>query len=489
MVKGLLFLALFALPMAAVATEYGRRGNTEIVAITRTNVDLDVKTILTSQARYSIEFMHFASAPDPVGMKFLQAIRSAQLARNVKVTAMYDRHMSAFIEGRDVKNFVKAMLTDPTLECRGEVFCAHPIEKFSSGLSLSDCIHGKLIIIDRGTPFETIIYGGPGITSNSTGRIDSGFIARRIDPKLPYAGDDLYAAFQRVYVAMKKLSEKSVIRIPVQVDSKNMQIPEKLKGHFSKTPAEREELVNILNHLRTPAVATDERALKSFVFQPKSVQVLANDLYEKLVAGKFERKAFESDNHAKVISTLKDFEGTVVLSAYSVSPDNPLHEAIVDFVKRGNNVEFFTNGHEAYQAIGVARGFPAYYTYERVLKMMDEANGPGAGKITLNVLDPTKAVEMGLENYLHRKNIVYLDRRGTPLFRDDGSDNFTYSSAKYNDEILVRSEDRRFADQAYRQIQSEKNAFITLGHTELRARYRSRPFWYGCVRNMIKTNF
>lgn len=489
MVVRLVFSLFIAMPFGASATEYERRGNTEIIAITKTNVDLDVKTILTRQARYSIEFMHFASAPDPVGIQFLQAIRSAQLARNVKVTAMYDRHMSAFIEGKDVKNFVKAMITDPALECRGEVFCAHPIEKFSSGLSLSDCIHGKLIIIDRGTPYETIIYGGPGITSKSTGRIDSGFIARRIDPKLPYAGDDMYAAFQRVYAALKKLAEKSVIKIPVRVDTKNLAVPAKVKGHFSKTKAEREELVKILNHLRNPAVATEEHALKSFVFQPKSVQVLANDLYEKLVGGNFERKAFESDNHAKVIATLKDFEGTVVLSAYSVSPDTPLHEAIVDFVKRGNNIEFYTNGHEAYRAIGVARGFPAYYTYERVLKMMDEAQSPGAGKITLKVLDPAKAVDMGLENYLHRKNIVYLDRRGIPVFRDDGSDNFTYSSAKYNDELLIRSEDRRFAAQGYQQILDEKNAYMTIEHAELRIRYAARPFWFGCVRNMIKTNF
>jgi phosphatidylserine/phosphatidylglycerophosphate/cardiolipin synthase-like enzyme len=477
---------VFCLSPATWALEFQPRGNTEIISILDPEVDMALKIHLAGQARYSIDFMAYSMTKDESAMPFLQALRSAQ-ARGVKVRGMYDRQVSATLEG-DLRNDVKAVLTDPSVPCRGEVLCAHPIEKLSSGFSISDYIHGKMIVIDRGTPFEVVLTGGRGMTNMSARHLDSGMIIRRIRSGVPYAGDDLKVVFESIWGSLKKLAENSVIQIPTQV-SRAVKIP----GHRGiltlKGASQRKEFERIVSYLSQPPTEQADPRMSTIVFRPQAIEVFSNDLYEKLLKGIRIDAAFESDNHAKIIEYLDKFEGKIVLTAYSVSPDRPLHEALIRFVKRGNSIEFVTNGAEAYRDIGVPLGFPAYYTYERLIDLIEKAKGPGSGLISVFTLNPGKAASMGLPNYVHRKEIIYIGRDGIPVSTDVGSDNFTYSSAKKNDEVIIRVHDRAFSSHNHQRMLDERPAFDHHSLAQIKAKYAQRPFWYVCVRTLVRALF
>jgi phosphatidylserine/phosphatidylglycerophosphate/cardiolipin synthase-like enzyme len=480
--------AFFA--MSASATDYGSKANTEIILIVDSRVSREVEQALLRMARASIDIMGFSQNMDAVGYPYLKSIRQAQVRNGVKVRAAFDWQISR-ADG-DKNNSVKSFLTDPALPCPGEMFCAHPIEKLSSGVSFTDYVHEKIAIIDAGTPEEVVIVRGRGTTTSSSDFIDSTMIFRRIDPSAPYAGDDVKAVYESVYRSLKQMSDRSVYKIPAQALESFENAPNLHRTRVVSTAEQTQEAIGILNRLRKP-VSRESGPKDSNIFRPESISVLSNDLYAQILDGKLERAAFANDNHQRLIQDIDLFQGTVDLTAYSFGPSRKLHDALVRFLKRGNTLNIYSNGAAAYQSANSAyvRGFPAYYTYESVLKLMTDA-GPSA-KIHLHLLQPDRAQKLGLATYVHRKQVLFRPSPdSTSPVRHvlyQGSDNYTYSAEAKNDEIAIRIADQRMSLRASEITEVESPAFAAVDRTGLKKLWSERPFWYACVRSFIKTLF
>ncbi len=472
------------------AADYGVVGNTELFLLKDFRVDFEIRIALILQARHSIDFVTYSQNTDPINMEFLRAIRKVQTDRNVAVRGIYDAMVS---QGDKEKNkAVMNVLTDAALECPGEVMCAHPIEKLSSGISIFDYIHEKIMIIDAGTPHEVIFFSGRGTTISSAQFIDAGFLIRRIDSAKPYAGDAMKSIYQSLWDSLKKLASKSVLKMPSRSGRPLDEEIDLVRKRFVETPEERRLAAEILDVLRRPAAVQSAEKLKAFQFQPEKMNVLSNDLFKQLIEGKDIRAAFFNDNHATLIKDVRSFTGTLEMTAYSFAPPQEMHEALVDFIRRGNTLNIFTNGAPAWVTANPAvwkQGFPAYYTYESVVKLLDDTKG-ASGKVNVFLVNPEEAKKNGLATWVHRKLVTFRNAlEGRDEFAYVGSDNFTWSAAKKNDEMLVKVSDRRFTESMIDLTETERVGYEKIDEDALRKLYKSRPLIYRCLRLFVKTNF
>lgn len=482
---------LFCLFAAApvLATDYGPRGNTELFLLDDFRVDFEVRIAMILQARKSIDFVTYSQNTDEVNIEFLKAIRKVQIDRGVAVRGIYDAQVSS--GDKEKGKAVRSLLTDSSLSCPGEVMCAHPIEKLSSGLSITDYVHEKIMIIDAGTPNELIFFSGRGTTQSSAKFIDAGFLIRRIDPLKPYAGDDMRQLFDSIWGSLKRLADRSVFKMRTQTGVPFEKELDLARKRFVETPESRRTVAEILAILRRSPTEQRE-GLKAFQFRPEMMNVLSNDLFKQLVEGKDIRAAFFNDNHSKLIADIRQFSGTLEMTAYSFGPSKELHEALVDFLERGNTLVIYTNGAPAWVTANPQvwkQGFPAYYTYESVLKLMDDVPG-AAERIKLHLVQPEEAKAHGLATWVHRKLFTFRNAKTkAEEFVYVGSDNFTWSAAKKNDEMLVKVKDERFTETMVGLSDTERKAYHLVDRPNLEALHRARPFWYRCVRSLVRTLF
>jgi phosphatidylserine/phosphatidylglycerophosphate/cardiolipin synthase-like enzyme len=445
---------------------------------------------MIARARHSIDFVTYSQNTDDINIEFLKAIRQAQLERGIAVRAIYDAQVSS---GDKEKNkAVRSLITDSELACPGEVMCAHPIEKLSSGVSLMDYVHEKIMIIDAGTADEIIFFSGRGTTVSSAQFMDTGFMIRRIEPGLPYAGDDLKSLFGSLWDSLKKMADRSIFKMRSQTGKPFKKELDLVRKGFAETADQAKTVAEILELLDRSPKAVPPAMLKSFQFHPEMINVLSNDLFKQLIDGKDLRAAFSNDNHEALIRDIRKFSGTLEMTAYSFGPSRELHDALVDFIKRGNTLNIFTNGAPAWVTANPAvwkQGFPAYYTYESVLKLMDETKG-APGKVNLSLVHPDKAKAENLATWVHRKLFSFKDAKTREEeFVYIGSDNFTWSAAKKNDEVLVKVKDARFTKAMTGLTHAERVGYEEVDRAALEALNRARPLWYRCVRGLVKTLF
>jgi phosphatidylserine/phosphatidylglycerophosphate/cardiolipin synthase-like enzyme len=483
-------LPLVFAPAATFAETYPLRANTEIIMIPDARVHLEVKNILLRQARQSIDNMTFSQLSDDVGNSVVGAIRNAQVGRQIRYRGIYE-WLASFFEGGKKISKAGRVLADPALACPGEVVCGHPLDKFSAGLSITDYTHGKYCGIDVGTADEIVFLGGRNDSNHMLHTLDMGYVIRPIDPSKPYLGTDLAKNFDELIAVLQGISSKSTMKMPfVAPDAED--IPSTRARRFVSTEREKAEIKEILDVLRKRPSADD--ALKPWQFRPKAVQLRTNDLFKQLTSDAYKTRLFPrydlpNENHSHLAEEIRRFKGgTIQLSSYSYAPTADVHEALIDFINEGGQLHVYTNGLSGHRNLMFKgdRATSAYYTLETLIDLYDRTVG-AKGALHVHLLNADRAKAAGLPWFLHRKvvNFISKDRR----FIETGSDNYTWSSAKKNDEHLIMIEDDRLSTSLEEQTRSEQHLYDTVEEAEIRSQFAKRPFLYRCLRTLIKKIF
>lgn len=478
---------------ATSAGVYDLRGNAEIIVLSDPRVDFEVRNIVIRLARSSADFLTFSQLNDSVGGPFLESLNEIQRNRKIPVRGIYDLTASA-VEGKGTGALqTRRVLSDSRLSCPGDVICAHPLDKVFSPLALSDYVHGKMLIIDKGTPREVIFIGGRNNTEHMLAALDSGFLIRPIDPSKPYLGTDMQTNYNELFSLLKSLTSNNVVNLKVPTPRNQ---PANEVARIIKTDRQSAEVGRILAILRKAPAADD--VLEPFQFRPVSVQLRTNDLIKNLYSedyrnGVVSRFEFRNDNHSHVAEEIEQFTGKIELSAYSYAPSKEIHDAFIGFVNRGNHLVIHTNGLASHHTVSPG-GISFYYTVE-ALQSLFNATRKTTEKITVNLLDADRARDLGAAPFLHRKQILFVGtsrKISTPprKFVINGSDNFTWSSSKKNDEFVIQIEDARMTDALAQVNQDELKIYKkNVAEVQIRKLYEARPMLYNCFRTLIKKIF
>ena len=479
--KALSFILLGILAAAStIASEYPERANTEFLVIEDPAVNFELRNFLSRNAKEGIDGAAFTQLDDEIGRPLMESIHFAQVNQHVPVRMFYD-YFASFVEGKGKKMPAVNWIGDPSLARPGEVLTAHPLDKIGTGLSISDYVHGKSYRVDG-----FFFIGGYNNTSHSLRTVDSGFVMRAIDPTKPFLGTDITANYDEIFGILQNLKTQSRIPSPVRTGANPLTGEAQSLLH---TPEQRAQFAEILEILSHPARPDD--ALKDYQFRPKRLQLRTNDLFKHLTTSeptpRFSRYEFPNDNHSHLAEEFLAMEGkgSVDFWSYVYAPTPEVHEAIIQYVREGGTLNLWTNGQNSHRTVTYG-GVSVYYSLESIVDLLDETEG-GKGKVNVLLLDGNRAKLSGMGPYLHRKRMVFStpDREWV----EEGSDNFTWSSGKKNDELLISIEDERYARQILKRAETERPLYDSVTHAELRAMFAKRPFAYRCIRAFLKKIF
>jgi hypothetical protein len=469
----------------AQASEYPVRDNTEILMLDDPRVNFELRIILTRKEKHAIDGMAFTQLNDELGRPLLEAIHYAQVTHHTPVRMAYDILASA-IEGKGRGIPAAGWIADENLVCKGEVVCAHPIEKLSAGISQSDYVHLKSYRVG-----EVTFIGGYNNTGHSLRTLDSGFIIRAIDPTKPFLGTDIAKNYDEVFGILNKMKEDSIIPIP------NRKIESPLTGEelsLIYTEEQKAKVQEVLNILSKPAQTDD--ILLDYQFRPKKVQLRTNDLFKNLTKSRAERRAlggrygFPNSNHSHLAQEIHNFqtlsEANIHYWGYVYAPTPEVHLAIIDYVNAGGTFTIWTNGKNAHKTV-TWRGISVYYSLENIDDLLTKTEH-GKGKVVVKLLDAEKAKIAGMGPYVHRKRIAFTSLERNMVL--DSSDNFTWSSAMKNDELSISIEDDRYVGKAMKISKAEAHTYDTVSTKTIHEMYEGRPkLAYSCVKLLLKKVF
>jgi phosphatidylserine/phosphatidylglycerophosphate/cardiolipin synthase-like enzyme len=480
----LTLLALLVMPIrSSQATLFPSHDdpNVEVIYLEDPLVDLAIRNRFISDAKSTIDLVSFSHPTDEVGGPLLRSLRGA-LARGVRVRSA-------------------RLLMDTRLSCQANIICATVIPKISNGLAFDDYIHEKILIIDAGTPDVKIVFGGRnhGKTMHDFG--DSAFLLRPIDSSKPWAGDDVIRFYDQFWSGLERLFKKvKASKVSERTLAKLDRYPEVAL----RTEAQRKRFEKILQMTRSNAVV--DGPLEPFQFRPQTFQLASNDLL--LNAAKFKagvsvdsRSGLPNDT-LDLLHSLVPHADSVLLSGYAIGLPEPLASDFVRHVRSGKKLQVVTNGREAFHAMTRPNtpsrwmgNAAADYTLKNVASLM-EAGDRSKNPVKLYLLNTPKKAGIAVKGhtvpdaykYLHRKLIVMDDWVAT------GSDNWTASSARKNDEIAIVMKDSRMAGYLRNQIKWETDAYYTQYNTEaVKAELKSRAwfskFYSNCLQSYIRRAF
>ncbi|MBS1963557.1 MAG: phosphatidylserine/phosphatidylglycerophosphate/cardiolipin synthase family protein [Bdellovibrionales bacterium] len=479
-ILALLFAGAFGSVSPARATVYPERGNTEVLYLDGWETDLQVRLDLVRRAKTSIDLLSFSQAPDEIGRPFLDAIREVERARCVKVRYLYDG-VASWID-RDFANESAKRITDG-VPCGAQVLTLGVFDKWRVGLEWDDFFHEKVLIVDGGTADEKIVIGGRGYTRFSTRIADSGYLFRPIDVAAPSFGTDVRASFESLW----KLALRFVNPLPRHPGAA-APAGDPSARDFATTEAARKESARIEAFLSAPR-PTSKAPIPEGVYRPRALRLASNDLIEKVTeavahAESTERKSLRNDARSGLVFAIRKFSGTISLTSYAVGFTDPMREAFADFVRRGNTLEILTNGRSA-NARFIPMGLPVYYTAENLARLLSDIEG-GKGKLLVRFLDADRADAAGRPSFVHRKLVLF---DGAEKFLYTGTDNFTWSSSKKNDEWMIRIDDPRMVEAAKALNAREGVDYVDVPPEEIRRLDGDRPWLYPFVRPFIFRNY
>jgi phosphatidylserine/phosphatidylglycerophosphate/cardiolipin synthase-like enzyme len=458
---------------------YTERANTEFIYLEDVEIDFDIRIQLIRQARYSIDIVSLSQSIDCVGIVFLHAIRESQRLYSTKVRFLFDRIASVI--DRDFRNISGKMIADSSLKYPGQVVCTSTMDKRRAGLAWDDFFHQKALIIDYGTDNEYIFIGGRGYTRFFSLVADAGYLIRPINPDLPYLGTDIQESFNQIW---KIANEISPLLKPIDYDRKN-DIKQFKFSSFAKTEEKKKKVEEILNTIQNKESST----LKDFQFIPESTQLTTNNLiqtlHDKGVRKSRNREILPDLNHIKFIDEIISFEGMIEISSYSIGFTDGILNALADFVQRGNILNLYTNSKESHGQF-VPWGLSIYYTTENLIRLVSLAK-EAQSNINVYFLDTKKAVLHGQHLFTHRKLALFLGKKANFVYT--GTDNFTWSSAKKNDEWMIKIADERMAKYLHTNILKERNWYSKITIDEIIDMNSKRPQVYKLLRNLIRNNY
>jgi phosphatidylserine/phosphatidylglycerophosphate/cardiolipin synthase-like enzyme len=460
--------------------------NLDVLYIRSGRADMQLRRKLIQEAKHSIDVIVFSQSMDDVGSPITQDLRnSLNAGRDVRV--IYDG-VATGIDGGDFKSESGHLLTDSSLHKQAQVIAPGFFAKFRRHLSYDDFIHEKIVIVDRGTPDVKIIIGGRNHSHTAFVYRDSTFVLRPIDPTQPWAGADLEAYYEKAWSEYSKI-------FPVIHDSNpSDESLAKIQGvfpSFLKSDADESEYKNITDLLAVaPAPASRLNAVEfqpsTFQFSSNDLMAEANDLAEDHVAS---RRSLHSDNLNLIASFLPSTH-SIFLSAYGMGFPNDIKEKFLEFSRDpAHQFTIMTNSLAAYESIVKADGthyalanVANVYTVSNLLPFLEQSRETGAHNVKVFRSSPMTALtDPASAFYLHHKYMV-LDHKVVT-----GSDNYTYSSAFRNSEIIVVMDDARLAEFLTQDVHLNLDAqYSPLTVDEAESEVADRGWYNGLLKGIIK---
>lgn len=438
---------------SGVATQYElRKGNTDIIYLLNARVDYALRNYLADQAQHSIDVVTLSQVPDEVGLPWLHTLRNAA-NRRVKVRYLYEGFTSQF-EG-DLYLSSKSLLADSALAEPPQVIATTAEWKKNRGFASDDVVHEKIVIIDRGTPNEMIIFGGRNFTRFSLNTYDSAYIIRPIDHQKPYIGTDISSSYDKLWEFFKTEIGTTPIR-PLGTYERSLAgdtVPFGLQTHLQKK--EFRQLRRLLAKLPTP---TD--SLLPFQFRPRSAQLVTNDLFPKLIihnpGNSLDQRATMQNDVLDFMIPKIDAVSRVDQSSFAISLPPPLRAAYERLLARGGQLDLMTNGRGAHNSVFINRtpiwamarllhfnGMAADHSLVNTMELLESVNRttPDA-KLKVFLRDSNRVRKLKTderkEAFSHRK-LMLLGNKYTVT----GSENFTQASYGRASEMAILFEDPR----------------------------------------------
>lgn len=470
------FFLLMILAGNSWGTVWPLRSNTELFYLKDPAIDFAIRLEMIAQAKHSIDLISFSQAMDKTGEIFISALRQAQEKKCVKVRYIYDSVASLL--DRDFFNTSGKILSYPKLNCppdkKGEVITIGIFDKLKAGLAWDDFIHEKVLLIDAGTIDEKLVIGGRGYTEFSRRVADSAFLFRPIIPKLASFGTDVLSSFNELWDLAKTFSSVIHHSSEITILKHNSSL-----DYFLENQTHRA----LFAELKTVLLSPPKKATKlKYQFRPLSVQLASNDLFQKILKNKnTNREQLTNDNLDLLVTDLKSAQGETSLVSYSIAFPDILFRAIIDFINRGNTLNLFTNGKAAHEFF-VYQGTPVYYSLEFLEKLIN-ATKHLKGKLNIYFLNPEKAHAMNELPFVHRK-LVTLDHS---VFT--GTDNFTWSSSKKNDEWMIRIVDKKLIQHLKEEELTQKKFYDLIPAQQIIKENQEATLLYKLFRTFIKNNY
>lgn len=430
--------------------------NTQVIVLNDPRVDIALRIAAIDRARATIEMATYAQGVDEeVGVPLLQALRRAQ-NRGVEGNYLISRVASYPF---DRHNLSVDFLADASLKKPGTVLAFGGPGNWRHGLRITDMNHMKILIIDAGTPNEVVFFGGRNNNLQAIKFIDSSFIFRRIDPSKPYIGDQIREMF------FSSLEAASKVQAPVKrraVAPKRLAWADQYLSIELKTKRQRNFFAVLNRDLSSPIDPSVPP--KPYEDRPEQMRALSNDLLARALTGDYgtslrtRKKRMPSDIVEAAANAVAIAKRRVILVVMSVFLAEKLKNAVKQALNNGVDVTLVTNSRQS--AEGTMFGLPGLPYFHSLDDIMELMNHSGKGKLRVFVLNPDLLRRLGGNyseaNYLHRKLVVVDD----DVF--GGSDNFNLASMTNDDEAVVESRSKHFADRIARLVSRDLKFFERL---------------------------
>lgn len=420
--------------------------NTEVLVIDNPVDDEVIRLEILGRAKKSIDVIAHTQTTGEFGLKVINTLRQ-RMAQGVKMRYLYEKIASMGVgetSDRGIKLLTDERLYVPT---DSKLIVSRPIEKFLSPFTITDLLHEKIIIVDRGTPNEIILVGGRNHDEFSVTSSDFTFVLRRVDSSKPYLGDSLQAHFNVLYDIANKYF--SVEKPRVLSAKENQKLIVDVAALTNKTPSVFAE--SVLEVINAPAKHTETP--KEFQFFPAKTRLITNDLLETIAKNKlpknyFVRKDLLKDDITSYFSGLVENSSKLELTSYILSMPELIKDSIRGMLADGGKFVSYSNDGLAYGRKLPLRSLGDTVHSINIETFFDFTSASEKARVKMFNLDPNKGMEQESPvDYNHRK-VAVLDVKsvwGTnPNLQVKprrivftGSYNFTLSSASKNDEMAI----------------------------------------------------
>lgn len=440
--------------------------NTEVLVIDNPVDDEVVRLGILGTAQKSIDIITHTQTTGEFGLKIIATLRD-RMANNVRIRYLYEKIASMGVgetSDRAVRLLTDQELYNPT---KSKLIISRPLEKVFSPFTITDLLHEKMIIVDKGTSNEVLLIGGRnhdefGVTSS-----DFTFVIRRIDQTKPYLGDSLQEHFDDLYGISERYFSVEKARVLSHKEKKSY--VEDINRFQVKVVSEKAN--SILDTLASPAKLSDTP--KEFQFFPDKTRLVTNDLLKtisenKLPRNHFVRRDLLRDDITSYFAGLVENSSRLELTSYILSMPDMIKDSIRDMLSQGGEFLSYSNDGLAYGRKLPLKSLGNAVHSMNIESYFDFTAKSEASSVNMFTLDSSQGMRRSAPiDYNHRKVAVLDIKNAWSKGKSDmpkrivftGSYNFTLSSASKNDEMAIMFDSTRMANYISGINQRDADAF------------------------------
>ncbi|MBL7554232.1 MAG: phosphatidylserine/phosphatidylglycerophosphate/cardiolipin synthase family protein [Bdellovibrionaceae bacterium] len=441
-----LMVFLFGTSVYAAYFPVRDNSNTDIIVVLDSEDDLFIKHQLISKAKYSIEMISHLQTMGPVGGLIVDDIRKA-MGRGVKVKYLFEAVATMTGGGEFGLDSIPFLTESKLYKKSGSQLIVNRVsQRWSSPFAMNDLVHKKVLIVDRGTPNETIVVTGRNNHEANFTWSDLTFVIRRVNSNLPYLGDDLVSDFDKSWDFISKYFK---VEEPTVLDSSEIAKYAKYKFRPVNPTKEGIETDRLLS-LEPRSGDT----LASNQFRPASVRIITTDTLEQIASLKLPKTI---GLRPQIVDDISNYLRGALKSAIKVEANiyaliipQPLLASLGEFVKRNGELTILTNSSESLRSalpISTVTDAIEYYAKEALEELDSKASSLNTGdRVKMYSFDPKKTSKNPPAlSATHRKLWVLEFANGQKLSLF-GSHNLTTASSSKSDEIMIAAFDVRMGN-------------------------------------------